>query len=137
MFMFIPNHNILGSQQYLPVGIPQQTQQVSENNTQQQNDATHSRSVAYCADNSGCYAWRMGWPNQILQLYQKHTISEGCVMIFDENYYRGVSTVRVQRQATPHQLEFLKYLKNLSGKYGFKLVYEIDDIVFAEDIPSG
>ena len=44
--------------------------------------------------------------------------------------------MRIQRQATPQQAKFVRYLKELGEKMGFRVVYEIDDIVFYEDIPE-
>ena len=94
------------------------------------------RGINYYADFSGCGFWRMLWPEQILNAYQQAIVHGSTVMVTDEKYYTRVKCVRVQRQATPSQLEFMKYLKRLSEKMKFHLVYEIDDIVFYEDIPE-
>ena len=56
-------------------------------------------------------------------------------MIGDKNFYSGVKTVRIQRQATEQQFNYIKWLKELSKDFGFKIIYEIDDIIFKEDIP--
>jgi len=34
------------------------------------------------------------------------------------------------------QLEFVKFLKQGSAQHGFKIIYEIDDIIFKDDIPD-
>jgi glycosyltransferase involved in cell wall biosynthesis len=47
-----------------------------------------------------------------------------------------VKSVRIQRQATKQQLEFVKFLKEVSKQNGMRLIYEIDDICFKEDIPD-
>jgi hypothetical protein len=57
-------------------------------------------------------------------------------MCFDPNYFRGVKAVRIQRQATLSQLRFVQFLKEVSKQHGFRLIYEIDDICFSEDIPE-
>jgi hypothetical protein len=44
--------------------------------------------------------------------------------------------VRVQRQATKQQLEFVKFLKDVQKQNGMKIMYEIDDLCFKEDIPD-
>jgi O-antigen biosynthesis protein len=94
------------------------------------------RGINFYADYSGCGYWRMLWPEQILTAYHKMVIHGSTVMCFDEGWYRDVKAIRVQRQATPGQLKFVKFLKDLSQKYGFRLIYEIDDIIFKEDIPD-
>jgi glycosyltransferase involved in cell wall biosynthesis len=62
---------------------------------------------------------------------------ESTTMILDPRFYSTVESIKVQRQATPHQLEFVKSLKELGKKTNQapKLIYEVDDVVFAEDIP--
>lgn len=94
------------------------------------------RSINYYADYSGCGHWRMIWPEHILNAHQKAVIHGTTMMVLDERYYENTHTVRVQRQATGHQLQFIKALKQISEKKDFRLIYEIDDIVFHEDIPD-
>ena len=94
------------------------------------------RCLNYYADYSGCGFWRMIWPEHYLNAHQKLIVHGSTVMCFDPNYYRGVKSIRIQRQATPHQLKFVQFLKELSQKLNFRLIYEIDDLVFIEDIPE-
>jgi glycosyltransferase involved in cell wall biosynthesis len=94
------------------------------------------RGLNYYADFSGCGFWRMVWPEHTLNAYQKAIVHGSTVMVTDEKYYTNVKCVRVQRQATPAQQKFMVYLKQLSEKMKFSIVYEIDDIVFYEDIPK-
>ena len=94
------------------------------------------RAINFLADYGGCSWYRCMAPNLMLNLYNKAVIMESTTMILDERFYSGVKAVKIQRQATPIQKEFVKLLKNYSNKYGFKLIYEIDDIVFREDIPD-
>ena len=94
------------------------------------------RGLNYYADFSGCGFWRMLWPEHTLNAYQQAIIHGSTVMVSDEKYYTNVKCVRIQRQATPQQLKFVQYLKQLGEKMGFRVVYEIDDIVFYEDIPE-
>lgn len=94
------------------------------------------RYVNYLADYSGCGFWRILWPERYI-----NEIGIGCstsltAMVFDPNWYKGVKCVKVQRQATPEQKEFVRYLKSIQPQCGFKLVYEVDDVVFKEDIPD-
>ena len=94
------------------------------------------RGINYYADFSGCGFWRMSWPEHVLNAYQQAIVHGSTVMVTDEKFYTNVKCVRIQRQATPAQLEFVRYLKKLGEKMNFSLVYEIDDIVFHEDIPE-
>jgi len=94
------------------------------------------RAMNYYADYSGCGFWRMIWPEHVLNAHQKLVMHGSTVMCFDPNYYRGTECIRIQRQATVSQLRFVKFLKELSSKVGFRMVYEIDDLVFSEDIPE-
>jgi hypothetical protein len=57
-------------------------------------------------------------------------------MNVDERYYVQTKGVRIQRQATPQQLEFVKWIRKVADKNNFRLIYEIDDICFHEDIPD-
>jgi len=94
------------------------------------------RVMNYYADYSGCGFWRLIWPEHILNAHQKMVVHGSTMMCFDPNYFRGTECVRIQRQATPHQLQFVKFLKELSKQLGFRIIYEIDDLVFSEDIPE-
>jgi hypothetical protein len=94
------------------------------------------RALNYYADYSGCGFWRMIWPEHVLNAHQKLTVHGSTVMCFDPNYFRNITAVRIQRQATSHQLRFIQYLKELSKEHKFRIIYEIDDLVFCEDIPE-
>jgi hypothetical protein len=94
------------------------------------------RVLNYYADYSGCGFWRMVWPEHVLNAHQKLVTHGSTVMCFDPNYFRGVKTVRIQRQATIHQHRFIQFLRQLSNELKFRIVYEIDDLVFSEDIPE-
>lgn len=94
------------------------------------------RYVNYLADYSGCGFWRILWPEK-----QINESGIGCstsltAMVFDPRWYRDVKSVKVQRQASNDQKEFIKYLKQVQQEHGFKIIYEVDDVVFKEDIPD-
>ena len=99
-------------------------------------EANFDRSISYYADYSGCGHWRMIWPEHILNSHQKYVCHGTTMMVLDERYYHNTTAVRIQRQATPQQLEFVKLLKNIQKKHDFRIIYDIDDIVFHEDIPD-
>lgn len=94
------------------------------------------RFLNYYADYSGCGHWRMIWPEQVMNAHNKAVVHGTTVMNVDSRYYIETKGVRIQRQATPQQLEFVKWLRKLADQNNFRLIYEIDDICFAEDIPD-
>jgi len=99
--------------------------------------ANAKRAINYYADYGGCGFWRMIWPELLLNANMSAVISGLTTMVLDPRFYeRGVEAVRLQRQATPVQLSFANFLKAGSEKLKFKIIYEIDDIIFKDDIPD-
>ncbi len=99
------------------------------------------RFLNYYADYSGCGHWRMIWPEQVMNAHSKAVVHGTTVMNADPRYYVDAKGVRIQRQATPQQLQFVKFLRELADRHdspckGMRLIYEIDDICFKEDIPE-
>lgn len=99
-------------------------------------EASLPRAINYYADYGGCGFWRMIWPEFMLNQYQKACISGLTCMVLDIRFYQGIKAIRMQRQATPVQRDFIKELKKASSQLGFRLIYEVDDIVFKDDIPD-
>jgi len=99
-------------------------------------DVNLPRAIQYYADYSGCGFWRMLWPEHLLNAFGRMTVHGSTVMVLDPRWYQNVKVVRVQRQATSSQLQFVKFLKEVSQHHGFRIIYEIDDLVFHEDIPD-
>lgn len=101
------------------------------------------RVIHYCADQSGCGFWRMIWPGDELLAQNKAVVMSLYQMVLHANFYLGIDAIRLQRQCTDAQLEFVKLLTQISktlkeqtGK-GFKIIYEVDDICApAQDIPD-
>lgn len=93
------------------------------------------RALNYLADYGGCGYYRCMAPNFLLNLYQKAVVVESTAMILDPKFYNTIEVVKFQRQATPYQKEFIKNIKDISRQKPLKLIYEVDDVVFAEDIP--
>ena len=71
-----------------------------------------------------------------MNAHNKAVVHGTTVMNLDERYYGQVKGVRIQRQATPTQKQFVSFLRQLADKHNFRLIYEIDDICFGEDIPD-
>ena len=99
-------------------------------------EANTPRVLQYYADYSGCGFWRMIWPEHLLNAFNYYTVHGSTVMNLDPRYYVNVKVVRIQRQATEHQLQFVQFLREVSKQVGFRIIYEIDDLIFSEDIPD-
>ena len=108
----------------------------SKPNTLKSPETQLPRFLNYYADYSGCGHWRMIWPEQVMNAHNKAVVHGTTVMNVDERYYVQAKGVRIQRQATPQQLQFVKWLRQVADKNNFRLIYEIDDICFHEDIPD-
>ena len=80
-----------------------------------------TRIAHYNADHSGCGLWRMSWPAHLINFHNKAMITESTVMITEPRWYQNVKVIRIQRQATPHQLKFVQFLKNLQKEIGFRI----------------
>lgn len=127
----------LGINQYgTPLGMPSVVQQPPPQENIAPPEEDFDRSINYLADYSGCGFWRMIWPEHLLNAHQKAVIHSTTMMVLDERYYANTKTVRLQRQATENQLQFVRLLQQFRQKLPFNLIYEIDDIVFHEDIPD-
>jgi hypothetical protein len=94
------------------------------------------RAINYYADYGGCGFWRMIWPEFSMNAYNKACMSGLTQMILDLRFYQGISAIRMQRQATPVQKDFIKELKKAQPQMGYRMIYEVDDIVFKDDIPD-
>ena len=101
------------------------------------------RVINYCADQSGCAFWRMIWSGDELLAHNKAVIMTLYQMVLMGQFYRGIDAVRLQRQCTDTQIEFIKFLRQVSDQMkkdtgkGFRIIWEVDDIVCpAVDIPD-
>lgn len=97
------------------------------------------RALTYLADYGGCGFYRCMGPNMLLNLHQKAVVIESTCMILDPRFYGTVESIKFQRQATTHQKDFVKaiqqLIKSTPNHSVKKLIYEVDDVVFADDIP--
>lgn len=94
------------------------------------------RYVNYAADYGGCGAWRVLWPEYVLNFTGAAISSTLTCMVQSPEWYTGIKAIKIQRQVDTHQLEFIKFLKSIQPHHKFKLIYEIDDVIFKEDIPD-
>jgi hypothetical protein len=92
--------------------------------------------VNYYGDFGGCGWWRMQLPETMINFSKLGVVTGLHKLIPDEQFYADIRSVRLQRQASPKHAEFLRHLKKISLKHDFKLIYEVDDIIFKQDIPD-
>jgi hypothetical protein len=99
-------------------------------------EATLPRYVNYLADYSGCGHWRILWPEAIINARGDGMSQSTTAMVTTPTWYENVKVVKLQRQASSAQKEFVKFLKQVQKQYNFKIMYEVDDVVFSECIPD-
>lgn len=119
-----------------PFANPFNQAQKVEVKPQQPAELSLPRYVNYLADYSGCGFWRVLWPEALINASGEGCSSSLTSMVTDPRWYKGLRAVKLQRQASTDQKEFVKYLKSIQRECGFKLIYEVDDVVFREEIPN-
>ena len=96
--------------------------------------------LTYPADMSGCGFLRTIYPHDMLSsMYGNAKKYEGIVstrFFLEQNLIAKASTIKLQRQCTDQQLEYIEILKAVRDKHNFKyqFVYDLDDLF--TDIPS-
>jgi len=103
---------------------------------QQPKENSLPRYINYLADLSGCGHWRILWPEQVINATGRGVSHSITAMVTDPRFYKDVKAVKIQRQASSSQKKFIEYLKKVQQEHGFKLIYEVDDVVFKEEIPD-
>ena len=125
-----------------PLGMPINTMPIgtttikSKPKPQRPREESMPRFINYLADYSGCGHWRILWPENVINMTQRGISQSTTAMVAEPRWYQNVKAVKLQRQAAPAQLEFVKHLKKIQKDYNFKIIYEVDDVVFREDIPD-
>ena len=99
-------------------------------------EASLPRYVNYLADYSGCGHWRILWPEAVINARGDGMSQSTTAMVTTPQWYTGVKAVKLQRQASSSQKEFVKFLKEVQKQHDFKILYEVDDVVFREVIPD-
>lgn len=97
------------------------------------------RLVYFGADSSGCYWWRIGHMASHLSAYGKATTMTVYSMVHHPAFFTGVDCVILQRQISDVQVNYIEQLRKLSdnlkkssGK-GFKIIWEVDDVIAPAD----
>jgi glycosyltransferase involved in cell wall biosynthesis len=95
-----------------------------------------NRYVNFNAGNDGCAIYRRGFVSNHIVMSGHGDVVNLTKMVMEKGFYHNVKTISLQRQAAPHQKQFMEYLKSIQPEFGFKLIYEVDDVVFREEIPD-
>jgi glycosyltransferase involved in cell wall biosynthesis len=123
----------------LPLGAPAFGTPVTEQAQQAPSPTplvSSNMAISFAADHGGCGFWRMHWPEALINSSGRGVVTNSTMMLLDPRYYAQVKSVKIQRQVTGPQLEFAKFLRQTSNNGNkFKMYYEIDDVIFPEDIP--
>ena len=122
--------------QNLPFGSPFPKNPYQVQNKPQEPPKKGNNYLNFLADRAGCAYYRVGWPELHINMNNLGESTSITKMIFDKRWYQDLKVIKVQRQASTDQKEFLKFLKSIQPECGFKLMYEVDDVVFREEIPD-
>lgn len=97
------------------------------------------RNIIYCSDRSGTAKWRRIWPIQSIDCIAQSLniqVDYSQTPILDQTYYRGITSITVQRWISDQQTELVtKYLKPLCDANSGWFIYEIDDAMSDKSIP--
>lgn len=92
------------------------------------------RNIVYLSDRSGTGVWRRIWPTNSLNCLAQNInaqVDYSQTPILDQNYYKGVNSITVQRWIAPQQKElFCRFFKPLMDQECGWTIYEIDDLMF-------
>ena len=92
------------------------------------------RNIIYLSERSGTGAWRKCWPMASIHCLAQQLniqVDNSQTPILDQNYYKGMTSVTVQRWISDQQKNiFCKFLKPLMDANSGWLVFEEDDDMF-------
>lgn len=98
------------------------------------------RNITFASDKNGTFCWRRSWPiNSLNCISQAADFQSDYTQtpIFDQNFYKGMTSVTVQRWISTAQRDmFCKFLKPLMDANQGYLIYEIDDNMSDKYIPK-
>ena len=80
--------------------------------------------------------WRMIWPTYQLMVMEKAEFSISFRYLRDNLVYGQSHVVWIQRVAMEGNANFLEKVFSLKEKLNFRVIYDTDDILFREDLPS-
>lgn len=97
------------------------------------NNSDNKRLVLiYCGDNSGCSHVRLRYYADMFNgIDQGLTCLVSPIFIFDPNILAQCKAIIWQKPSAKEHISILLRYKSIQQKFGFKLVYEIDDLFFS------
>ena len=98
---------------------------------------TGKRYINYMASSGdGCALYRRGFVGNHIKMTGTGDVTDLTKMVVEKGFYADITSVTLQRQAASHQKQFIEYLKSIQPEFGFRIIYEVDDVVFREEIPD-
>ena len=95
-----------------------------------------NRYINFLAGRDGCGQYRRSFATNHINMSGYGDSIDITKMVLEKGFYHNIKSVTLQRQAAAHQKDFISYLKSIQEEMGFKLIYEVDDVVFREEIPD-
>jgi hypothetical protein len=80
--------------------------------------------------------WRCIWPANQLALRGELMYSSITNYFIDALPYTNADAVVIQRTAGKGSVDYIRQLSELSKKADFRLIYDVDDVVFLDDVPD-
>ncbi len=91
--------------------------------------------LQYIADFAGCGFWRMLFPEFLLNMGKSVRVYHSQTYFRDLVHYARTNVIHLQRQGQRHQVQFTEKLVHLKQRMRFRIIYDIDDVIFYEDVP--
>lgn len=95
-----------------------------------------NRYINFMAGNDGCAMYRRGFVSTHIRMSGLGDVVDLTKMVMEKGFYHGIKSITLQRQAATHQKQFMHHLKSMQAEFGFRMIYEVDDVVFREEIPD-
>jgi hypothetical protein len=80
--------------------------------------------------------WRVHWPTYQMMLMNKAKYNLSVRFLRDSVAYKTADVVQIQRITKQVDVDFLEKLCSLKEELNFRLVYDVDDVLFMEDVPG-
>ncbi len=89
-----------------------------------------------CPADYGTSFWRLLWPQLIINMRGLARVGHSQMFIRDLLQYRAATAIHIQRQTKLSQLDFFKKVHDIKKRMSFRLIYDIDDVIFTQDMPD-
>ena len=99
-------------------------------------DPPLQRAIQIYTKGGGCPFWRMIWPGYQLNLTELVQISQQDIFTRNIMDYARVNVIHVQKKLSRSHISFYKKLHAMKNRFNFRMVFELDDALFKEDIPD-